>query len=485
MVIKNKKNILFLSISILVYGVLSIICWNHGYFWDNIQLTSIEAHWYYLTDFKTLIIPKYAPEYGIYGTGAPPLLPIITAILWKIIGYKLWVSHAFILLWAIILFYNTWKFIQHFFPVKYVGWISFIILTETTLLSQFSIAASDFILFTSLIISLRAIFEQKSVLLTIGLFFLFTISTRGIFTGSILFVVHCFFYYSSKKNFCERSFFRTFIPYFPAFVLILFYITDYLIVEGWFFSNSKFSKAQDLPIGLNFIVKHFCDFGMRLIENGRIIIWIIAIIIAWKTYKTKTKLTTEMIFILTYFSLLTCLYLSFVFLTKMPFLTRYFMPHLFLLSIFSLVGIIKFFNEKKIKFILILIFCFELTGHFWIYPEKVTKIWDSTLAHLPFYSLREECFDYIDKTNYNYNEISAGFCLYDDRRFVELKNADKIVGRDKDRLYFIYSNISNVPDEWVDEFKNSNRWIPIKNFSKGFVYITIYKNIRFKEKAKQ
>jgi len=480
MIIKNKTNLLFLSISILIYGVLTIICWNHGYFWDNIQLTSIEAHWYYLTDFKALIVPKNATEYGIYGTGAPPLLPIITAILWKIIGYKLWVSHAFILLWVIILIYNTWKFTKYFFPAKYIGCITFIILIETTLLAQFSIASSDFILFTSLIISLRAIFERKSILLAIGFFFLLTISTRGFFTGSILFAVHCFFYYSSKTDFGKRSFFKTFTPYIPAFTIILFYITDYLIVQGWFFSNSNFSKAQELPTGLNFIVKHFCDFGMRLIENGRIIIWILATIILWKTFKTKTKLTSEMMFILMYFSILTCLYLSFVFLTKMPFLTRYFIPHLFLLSIFSLVGIFKFFDKKKIRLVLILIFCFEITGHFWIYPEKITKIWDSTLAHLPFYSLRDQCFDYIDKNNFNYKNISAGFCLYDNRRFVELKNSDKIVGRDKNSLYFIYSNISNIPDEWIDEFNNPNLWTPVKTFKEGFVFITIYKNVLYK-----
>jgi hypothetical protein len=154
------------------------------------------------------------------------------------------------------------------------------------------------------------------------------------------------------------------------------------------------------------------------------------------------------------------------------------MPLLLLLTIFGLTGLAKFVDDKKMKYVFMLILCFEATGHLWIYPEKTTVIWDSTLAHLPYYQLREECFDYIDENNFNYNEISGGFCLYDDRRFVELKNAGKIVGRNIDRKYFIYSNVSNVPDEWIDDFHNKNLWKPIKSFKKGFVSIIIYQNLK-------
>ena len=82
-----------------------------------------------------------------------------------------------------------------------------------------------------------------------------------------------------------------------------------------------------------------------------------------------------------------------------------------------------------------------------------------------------------DKSKINYKDVSAGFCLYDNRSFVELNNGDKVIGRDKNCEYFIYSNISNIPDEWIDEFKNPNQWMPLKSFNQGFVTITIYKKI--------
>ena len=480
---KNRlnSNQIFLSISFLVYGILTIICWNNGYFGDNIQLTSIEAHWYYLTDFKTFLIPKSAPEFGIYGTGAPPTLPLITAFLWKFIGYKIWVSHAFIALWAIVLIFNLQKLLNRFFSASNKGWVSFIILMETSVLTQFAIAAPDFILFTALIISLRGIFEKNSYLLFIGFLFLMTISTRGFFTGCILVFVHFIFYFIEKNEFATRSILKTFLPYLPTFLLMAIYIYYYIATQGWFFSNSKFSEAQKAPNSIIFILKHLCDLCLRLIENGRILIWIISFYVIWKTYKKNLKISALYKFISIFFLLLTTLYLSFVFLTKMPFLTRYFMPHIFLLTLFTVDGLTKLVNKNKVKYFFILILCFELTGHFWIYPEKITKIWDSTLAHLPYYSLRDKCFNYIDQQKIDYKDISAGFCLYDNRQFVELKKSKKIVGKNNENKYFIYSNISNVPDDWIDEFNNKNLWKPIKSFKQGFVFITIYENLKYKK----
>ncbi len=471
----NKTNLLFFGLALLTYSILSIICWNHVYFWDNIQLTSIEAHWYYLTDFRSLIIPKSAPELGIYGTVGPPLLPLVTAALWKIVGYKVWVSHGLISIFAIILFYNTWKLVKFFFSEKYVGWVSFIILMETTLLAQFSIAPNDFILFTAFIISLRAILERKKTLLAVSFFILTAISMRGLFTGCILFIVHIFFQLFSKENSKVKSGIKILFSYIPALLILTTYFSFYFSTQGWLFSNSKFADAHNTPTGIGFIIKHFCDLGMRLIENGRIIIWIIAFIAGWKLLKTKTKIAKEQTFILAVFVLLTGLYSLFAVITKMPFLTRYFMPLILLLTIFSLTCLTKFYSEKNMKYIFILILCFEISGHFWIYPEKVTTIWDSTLAHLPYYELREECFDYIDQNKLDYNDISAGFGFYDNRSFVELKNSDKVISRGKDKQYFIYSNVSNIEDDWIDEFKNPKLWTPIKSFQKGFVIITIYK----------
>ena len=483
--LNNKSNTLILILVGLIYALLTIISLNNCYFWDNIQQISKEAHWFYLTDFRSFLMP--APNSGseMVATGYhPPLMGVMTAFLWKIFGYKLWVSHAFVLFWSAFLIYNVWKLIHLLFAEKFAGWVLLIVLLEPTILTQFSIASPDFILFTAFVISLRAVLEHKPKLLAIGVFFLCCINMRGIFVGGILFVVNCYFVYSTDNKFRFHSFFKTTLPYLPTLLLLLAYFSYYFIERGWFFSNSSYSEHYSLPGGIGRILKHLAEFGLRSIENGRIFMWLLGFYIAFLTFKSKLALLQQAKAILVFFFLLTGLYLVFIFITQMPFSARYFMPQFFMLTLLVLLGATKFFPNRKIISVFLIVLCFELTGHFWIYPDKIAKSWDCTLAHLPYYGLREECFSFIDQQKLDYNDISAGFCLYGNRQFIELNYAGKQVGNDPNRKYFIYSNISNVEDSLAVALNNPSIWKPIKRFKKGFVFIEIVQNTRFKNKFK-
>ena len=483
---ENKTNVIFQFSAVIVYILLTMICINHCYFWDNIQQISKEAHWFYRTDFHQLLMPAQNSGAEIVATGYhPPLMGIMTAVLWKVFGYKIWVSHAFILFWALVLIFNVWKILKGLFPEKIVGWVLVITLFESTLLTQFSIASPDFILFTAFIISLRAVLENKSYLLSIGVFFLCCINMRGIFVGLILLLIHFYYIYITTTKLNIRSIIKIVIPYLPTLLLLASYFTYYFIVKGWFFSDSTENIHYSLPNGISRIIRHFAEFGLRSVENGRIVIWIIGIYVAFIGIRRKTKLAPEFKIILLFFLLLTGLYILFVFITQMPFSGRYFMPQFFLLTLLALSGLNNIYSEKRMKITLILVLCFELSGNLWIYPDRIAKSWDSTLAHLPYYELRKDCFNYIDQQKMDYHQISAGFCLYGDRGFAELKNEGKIVGTDENCRYFIYSNISNVKDSFASDLKNQTHWVPIKMFSKGMVDITIYKNISFKEDVKQ
>jgi len=476
--LKNKKNLFFLILVTLVYVILQIVCINNCYFWDNVQQISKEAHWFYINEFHSIPLPENS-SVDLAGTGYhPPLMGIMTAVLWEIFGYHLWVSHVFTLLWGIILIFNVRKILRLLFPDFFYGWVLVIVLFESSLLTQFAIGSPDFILFTAFIISLRAVLERKPLLLTVGIFFLCCINMRGIFAGVILLIVNIYYSYLDKGSKpTTRSIFRTIIPYIPTLVILALYFTNYFIIHGWFFSGSATSGHYSIPTGLTRIIKHSAEFGLRSIENGRFVVWFIVIYIAYLTYKSKTILTRYEKVILVFFLLLTSLYVLFIFITQMPFSARYFMPQFFLLTILTLQGVIRFFNKRTIYSIFILILCMELTGHFWIYPDKIAKSWDCTLAHLPFYELRKECINYIASEKMNYKEISGGFCLYGNSRYIDLTKNDNTIGNELNRKYFIYSNISNVEDNFVKELHNRNMWVPIKNFEKGYVLITIYKNI--------
>jgi hypothetical protein len=232
------------------------------------------------------------------------------------------------------------------------------------------------------------------------------------------------------------------------------------------------------------IAKHFFEFLLRSVENGRIIVWLFSIVAFYLIAKKKVMLSKELKMSILCFLILFGIYLLFVFITRMPFSARYFMPHFFLLTLITLSVFSSRLTEKRWKATVLIFLLFELTGHLWIYPEKMAKSWDCTLAHVPYYELRKQCFDYIDRQNMDYENISAGFCLYGDRGFIELNQAGKKVNTQLDNQFFIYSNISNLPDEWIDELNNPAHWKPLRTFEKWPVNITVFENISFKQAEK-
>jgi hypothetical protein len=442
---------------------------------------SKEAYWYYKTNFSESLLIHPLPGLEITPTGYhPPLISIITAGLWKIFGYELWVSHAFTLFWAILLIYNSWKILPFFIPEKWAGWALLILLLESTVVTQFVISSPDFILLTAFVISLRAIFQRKPLWLAVGLVFLCGVNMRGVFAGGILFVSHFYydFYAVRCKKYTLKRCLRFLLPYVPVFLLLSTYFLFYFSNNEWFFADKEgaYSTHYQMPADVATAIKHLAEFVLRLVENGRFVVWLLAAaVVVFVTGKNKVKLSGEEKMLGVFFVLITGLYLLFVFITNMPFSSRYFMIHYFVLSLLVLHFAANKWRDRKIRNILIAVLFFTVTGHCWIYPEKTAQCWESTLLHTPYYKLRKECFDYIDKNQIDYNDLSAGFCLYGNRGLVELKHEGKIVGASMDAKYFIYSNISNLADEQIDELKDTVLWTPVKEFRKAPVFITVYK----------
>jgi hypothetical protein len=115
------------------------------------------------------------------------------------------------------------------------------------------------------------------------------------------------------------------------------------------------------------------------------------------------------------------------------------------------------------------------SGNLWLYPEKISQNWDCTLKHLPFYSLRKASFDYMEKHNISYNQTAAGFNLYGDQTLIDLIDKKRIISSEitDDTKFFLYSNISNLDDELIDEFHNPKIWTKIQTFEKGGIFIQL------------
>lgn len=234
-----------------------------------------------------------------------------------------------------------------------------------------------------------------------------------------------------------------------------------------------------MPDNLVFIARHFAGFVFRLLEYGRIIIWILGAIAVYRLFKNRKLANPHVQFVFLVFTLLLGLYFLFVFISQMPFGNRYFMPLILLLTVITAYYFTLKVSRKTI-FLFLLVLFFELTGHFWIYPIHIAQPWDATLAHLPYYELREKCFQFIEDNGIDYKDVSGGFCFYGDRGFVELANFGKKVEAGRGKRYFIYSNIS-ADDDDIEDVEYSGRWKELVRFEKGFVFVALFEKINSNE----
>lgn len=483
-----RKDRLSLLIVLLVYVFVVLFSLNHCYFWDNVQQTSREAHWFYDNNFLSLILPDYSENKEIFNTGYhPPLAGIMTALLWKIFGMHLWVSHLFIALWALIFAYNAFKLLKLLLPDEITSFILPVFLLDSTILAQISIASPDIILLASFILCVRAIFEKRWFILTVSLFFLVFINGRGILAGGAVFVLYLIQPgILTKDKFSAGMLIRVILPFVPAFLLLGLYYGYYFSSKGWTFNdtNSPWALGWERPEGAGGVIKNLASYGLRLAENGRVVIWLLglfALLGLLHREKIKSLFKGVNLSLIILFSLLFIFFLYFAISTRLVIGSRYYMGMFFIFSILVFRILADLISFRTIKIVSFVALVFLITGNFWIYPDKVAKAWDATLGHWPYYELRNECLNYLEINKFDLSKVSGGFCFKGNQRYVDLKDRDLYISDVPDNKYFIYSNISNPDDDVINEFSSRGKWEKIQNFKKGCIFVSIYQNRYFKD----
>ncbi len=479
---KSIVNYTPIAFVLIVYVILIIQSWDSPYFWDNVQQTSKEAHWFYTNGFSELFLPGFGAHPEIVSTGYhPPLMGMMTAILWFVLGKKLWVSHLFIGIVALFLIFQTFHLFRRVFPNNLYRWPAMVILLEPTLLAQIYMASPDLFLLTAFVVSLRAILDQKKLLLMMVLPFLMLINGRGMLIGGTLFifsVLHSL--YVIKKQNSIRFWIDEILPFIPAAVFLAAYFGSYFYSHGWFFTHpdSPWAEGWKAHDNLSGVVKNLFAYGLRLIENGRFIIWLLAVFLLVKMWRAKqlNKLFDNLNIVLgSLILMMFSLFLYFALSTKIVIGSRYYMPMFFVLYLLVFRWTTLLWKERGVKMLTLVAGIFFITGNFWVYPEKISTAWDSTLAHVPFYKLKAESIDFLLQEGVDFNEVSGGFAIAGHQKYFDLSESDLYISSDTNNHYFIYSNVSNVSDDLIDEFNDENKWEKLKSFKKGCVFVTVLK----------
>ncbi|HNU77317.1 MAG: hypothetical protein WBK43_02515 [Prolixibacteraceae bacterium] len=453
------------------------------FFWDTLQLASRHAHFFYETRFTSLFLPNdmdsgHIPVFGMY-----------LAMVWQIFGRSLAVSHLAMLPFVAGILLFTRRVVDHFFKSRYNGVIVLFLVADATILAQITLVSPDVWILCFFTMALWAFVRKKRILLGAASVGLALTSMRGMmivaaffFTGLIL---ECFLpekkvpgrkWYSPAAAY----FFRMLPVYLPAAILSALYLGLHFLRTGWI------GYHPDMPwydhftrVDLLGFVRNVFIFGWRLVDHGRIFIWITAVALA--VYAFRKHLQTDAKGrLLIIFTLVLGVVFSYSALTyKNLSGHRYLIPLFFMVALSVIYHLHLFSGIRRKPLVLLLLLAALLSGNFWVYPDPIAKGWDASLAYLPYQQMRREMNCFIDAEGIDYAETATSFPNNIALKYLDLSDDARsfaTIGGDPSQYrYILYSNVFNdFPEELPRRLEKE--WVKVKEFRRVQVRMVLYRN---------
>ena len=468
----NIINTIFVCTAYLTIIVLVFFNLKNCFFWDTVQLASGHANYYFTTNFSQLLLPNeidsgHIPAFGMY-----------IAFVWKLFGRTLPISHLAMLPFAIGIVWQLYKLCGKFISEKYRGIALLLILADPSLLSQVTLVSPDVALVFFFFLAINAALENKKWLLSISVLLLFMTSMRGMMVSVCILGLdlYCNVNFRIPKKEIFRSLTRKSIFYLPAMMLFISYNLYHYIQKGWigYHKDSPWAQCFKPVEDVNGFLFNIGLYGWRMLDFGRIGIWMVFFILLALYKKQLFKSKQHILLALFVALLLVVLPLNMLW-AKNLMGHRYFMPCYLIFALFCASALFSDFVAPKLKYILSgLWLVVLLSGNFWIYPPKIAQGWDATLAHLPYYKLRKKAIQYIDKEKIDFKEVQTFFPNTATLDRIDLnndfRNFENFDGKSR---YVFYSNVFNIEDAVYDQI-NLN-YIKVKSFKSKGIEIVIFK----------
>jgi hypothetical protein len=463
----SKRSIAILYV--LIFCTIGLLSLNLPFFWDQL-LNSRIAVWLFDTNFSSLILPKSLDF------GHPPFFGFYIALFWKVLGKSLISSHMAMIPILMGIAWQYFKLTSRFFTGKFLILSLLLLLAEPTILAQCTMVSSDVAMLFFYLLAVNSILDRKKIFLIISLIVLPLLNIRGVSFSISLFCFDIILAIVSLKEYHFK------IKYFLIFMIsgmvaLTWYVFHYYKTGWMFFMPSSIYESARRVDNLSGILRNLVVIWFCFLEYGRILMWgficfvLITNVSKFKEFAQNIEFKSIVSIFITPFIIFTV----FVSLINNYIGPRYFLV-IYLNLILLFVYFLKTYNLSKIKKYIVasIVFLGLITGHLWVYPEKIANGWDCTLAHVPYFKLREQMNDYIVKSKIPIDSISSRFPISYDYRFANLSDSTlefhySNVQTDK---YILYSNIINdFTDEEIDQLK---QYKIVKEYSKSRIYIILY-----------
>jgi len=418
---------------------------------------SVPANWYFENGISKFFLPDEIT------TGHPKFAGLYLSLIWKIFGKNIAVSHWALSPFVYGLVYQLFMFIKTYVARNQreaIIILAFVII-DTTFLSQLSLITFDVIHLFLLFLCLNQLLKNSIILFSLSYAALMIISLRGTMSGMGILLFYPFLKPGQNKILSLKSY----LKFLPGIIIISTYLLIFYFEKDWVIHNTSSDKWPGSAeiANPNQIAYNIAIFIWRLTDFGRIGIWIFLSVILFKTKNLNTIKTNRGFRICILFAITQLvIFFPISIIYNSPPAHRYLLPVMIIANIAVIHWIYNYSRSKIFKLSLIGILL--ISGHFMIYPVKIAQGWDSTTAHWPYYSLRNEMLDFIEQKQINEDSISSFFPNISSSKYIELDN-NPFNFKDfkySNTEFVLYSNIFNIDDDIIDELFHSGKWNKIK-----------------------
>ena len=415
-----------------IYLVFSI---SIPFFSDMSYISSV-AHNIYETNLHNLIDFKN-------DNGTPPLYSLYFSIIWKLFGYKLWVSHLAVFPFFIGFIYQFYRFSQKYLTTKATFIALLFIIIDPTFMTQFILMGYDIILVFLFFLSINAISKNNYKLLIMSTIIIPLINIRGFSIVISIFFIQLFF----LKNGNLKSIVATLKYYIPAIIVTITWFTFHYFQTSWIVVSNQNTSLHHIS-SLTWIFKNFIFEIIAFNSNGRLVI--IAGLLLFYFFKNKNKRVINRIprelIILIMLSLAPFI----IIFTPLhyPVGPRYFMiayPFIYLSFVYNIQKI----KIKYQKLIITLSVSIIVLSNFWVNPYPYSNSWDSSLKSISYLKIQKQMLVDFKDVKLSGESIIVDFPLHKNMKYNYLDNnynfqfSIKSIEQAPKGSYIIYSNVYN------------------------------------------
>ena len=464
-------SILYACIATLI---IAIIGKQTGLFWDNVLFAN---------KMSAPLIENGVFAWGSIPTeidpGHPPLLASYLTIIWSFWGRCLSTTHLamlpFVFLFILVCFHVCYAI---FLDIKWTCLAISMLLTDSTILANLTYIGCENLILCFSIIAIFGIVRNNPILKCVGLMLLGISTLRGMLLCAGLFLWDYSRHIIQSKQKSLLSFFTlgNCIAYLVGATPALIFLGWRLTTKGWIIGNPlhPWGKAFGYNTIIEFLsnfLRNFVVLIHRHIDFGRVIP-ILFILIVLYVYRKQLK-TDKRLLSLILLCILPC---SLVGITSLFICNP--MGHCYYLLSYMGIAILFVYLLRQVipssNHIICYLFavCSLILGNLIVYPDKISQGWNSSLASLPFWNVRNQALCYIKENEICPNKVLTYFPFGHCSDDLDLNGDTQKYALDATEAeYIMVSNVCNLDDETIDKL---HRYTPIAHFEKHRVYVTIY-----------